>query len=46
MGIARRDRVAVVLPNGPDMAVAFLAATVWAVCVPINPTYGTEELDR
>src|SRR5262245_22399955 len=46
MGIGRRDRVAVVLPNGPDMAVAFLAVTAWAVCVPINPAYGTEELDR
>src|SRR5215510_6540290 len=46
MGIGRHDRVAVVLPNGPDMAVAFLAVTAWAVCVPINPAYGTEELDR
>ena len=46
MGIGRRDRVAVVLPNGPEMAVAFLAVTTWAVCVPINPAYGAEELDR
>jgi len=46
MGIGRRDRVAVVLPNGPDMAVAFLAVTACAVCIPINPAYGAEELDR
>jgi acyl-CoA synthetase (AMP-forming)/AMP-acid ligase II len=46
MGIGRRDRVAVVLPNGPEMAVVFLAVTAWAVCVPINPAYGAEELDR
>jgi acyl-CoA synthetase (AMP-forming)/AMP-acid ligase II len=46
MGIGRRDRVAVVLPNGPEMAVAFLAVTACAVCVPINPAYGVEELDR
>src|SRR5689334_5119322 len=46
MGIGRRDRVAVVLPNGPDMAVAFLTVAAWAVCVPINPAYGAEELDR
>jgi acyl-CoA synthetase (AMP-forming)/AMP-acid ligase II len=46
MEIGRRDRVAVVLPNGPEMAVAFLAVTSWAVCVPINPAYGTEELGR
>jgi acyl-CoA synthetase (AMP-forming)/AMP-acid ligase II len=46
MGIGRRDRVAVVLPNGPEMAVAFLAVTACAVCIPINPAYGAEELDR
>src|SRR6266581_3968181 len=46
IGIGRRDRIAVVLPNGPDMAVAFLTIAACAVCVPINPAYGTEELDR
>jgi acyl-CoA synthetase (AMP-forming)/AMP-acid ligase II len=46
IGIGRRDRIAVVLPNGPDMAVAFLTVAACAVCVPINPAYGTEELDR
>src|SRR5262245_33615256 len=46
MGIGRRDRVAVVLANGPDMAVAFLTVAACAVCVPINPAYGAEELDR
>jgi acyl-CoA synthetase (AMP-forming)/AMP-acid ligase II len=46
MGIGRRDRIAVVLPNGPEMAVAFLTVAACAVCVPINPAYGTEELDR
>lgn len=46
LGIGRRDRIAVVLPNGPEMAAAFLAVAGWAVCIPINPAYGTEELDR
>src|SRR5215468_11597017 len=46
IGIGRRHRVAVVLPNGPEMAVAFLAVAANAVCAPINPAYGTEELDR
>src|SRR5882672_8718213 len=46
IGIGRRDRVAVVLPNGPEMAVAFLTIAACAVCVPINPAYGAEELDR
>ena len=46
MGIGRRDRVAVVLPNGPEMAVAVLAVAGSAACAPMNPAYGAEELDR
>jgi acyl-CoA synthetase (AMP-forming)/AMP-acid ligase II/acyl carrier protein len=46
MGIARRDRVAVVLPNGPEMAVAFLSVAASAVCAPLNPAYAVEELER
>lgn len=30
-------RVAVALPNGPDMALTFLAVAAHAVCVPMNP---------
>ena len=32
LGIERSDRVAVVLPNGPDMAAAFLGGTGHAPC--------------
>src|SRR5262249_33265262 len=46
MGIGRHDRIAVVLPNGPQMAVAILAVSAGAACVLMNPAYGTEELDR
>jgi acyl-CoA synthetase (AMP-forming)/AMP-acid ligase II/acyl carrier protein len=46
MGIGRHDRVAVVLPNGPEMAVAILTVAASAVCAPMNPAYGSEELDR
>src|ERR1700731_1727150 len=46
MGIGRHDRVAVVLPNGPEMAVAILAVAASAACAPMNPAYGAEELDR
>jgi acyl-CoA synthetase (AMP-forming)/AMP-acid ligase II len=46
MGIGRRDRVAVVLPNGPELAVAILTVEASAICAPFNPAYGTEELDR
>src|SRR5712672_2252330 len=37
MGIGRHDRIAIVLANGPEMAVAILAVAVGAACVPMNP---------
>ncbi|MHB0937507.1 MAG: AMP-binding protein [Armatimonadota bacterium] len=37
LGIAGGDRVAVVLPNGPEMATAFLGMAVVASCAPLNP---------
>jgi acyl-CoA synthetase (AMP-forming)/AMP-acid ligase II len=45
-GISGRDRVAVVLPNGPEMPVAVLAVTACGVCAPVNPALGAQELDR
>ena len=32
LNIDRSDRVAVVLPNGPDMAAAFLGIAAFATC--------------
>src|SRR5215510_9208286 len=46
MDIGRHDRVVVVLPNGPDMASAFLAVAAAAVCAPMNPAYAADELER
>jgi acyl-CoA synthetase (AMP-forming)/AMP-acid ligase II/acyl carrier protein len=46
MGIRCHDRVAVVLPNGPEMAVAVLGVAASATCAPMNPAYGIEELAR
>ena len=46
LGIGRRDRVAVVLPNGPEMAVAVLTVVAIAACVPMNPAYTTEEVEK
>jgi acyl-CoA synthetase (AMP-forming)/AMP-acid ligase II len=46
MGIGRHDRIAVVLPNGPEMAVTILTVAASAACAPMNPAYGAEELDR
>ena len=41
MGIGHRDRIAVVLPNGPEMAVAIFAVAAIAACAPLNPALGT-----
>ncbi len=38
-GLVATDRVAVVLPNGPEMAVAFLGVSASCVCAPLNPAY-------
>jgi len=34
-----------VLPNGPEMAVSFLAVAAGATCAPLNPAYRIEEFD-
>jgi acyl-CoA synthetase (AMP-forming)/AMP-acid ligase II/thioesterase domain-containing protein/acyl carrier protein len=44
-GLGRGDRVAILLPNGPDLAVAFLAVSSAATCAPLNPAYRAEEFD-
>ena len=46
MGIGRHDRVAVVMPNGPDLAAAILCVASNAACAVINPVYAAEELER
>jgi amino acid adenylation domain-containing protein len=46
LGVGRRDRVAVVLPNGPDAAVATVAVAAGAVCVPLNPGFTADEWQR
>ncbi len=45
-GIGRDDRLAVVMPNGPELAVAIVAGATNAACASINPAYSAEELDR
>ena len=42
-GIGRGDRVAIVLPNGPEMAVAFVALAQVCTTAPLNPAYRQEE---
>ena len=45
LGIGRNDRVAIVLPNGPEMATAFIAIAACATTAPLNPAYTQEEYD-
>jgi len=45
MGVGRNDRVAIVLPNGPDMAVAFVAVAAGATSAPLNPAYRASGFD-
>jgi acyl-CoA synthetase (AMP-forming)/AMP-acid ligase II len=44
-GIGRGDRVAIVLPNGPDMASSFVAIAATATTAPLNPAYREDEFD-
>jgi acyl-CoA synthetase (AMP-forming)/AMP-acid ligase II/acetyltransferase-like isoleucine patch superfamily enzyme/acyl carrier protein len=45
LGLNPNDRVAIVLPNGPEMAVAFVSVAAAATCAPLNPSYRAEEFD-
>ena len=42
-GLGRTDRVAIVLPNGPEMAAAFITLAQWVVTAPLNPLYTQDE---
>jgi acyl-CoA synthetase (AMP-forming)/AMP-acid ligase II len=44
-GVGRNDRVAIVLPNGPEMAAAFLAVASGATSAPLNPGYRADEFE-
>jgi acyl-CoA synthetase (AMP-forming)/AMP-acid ligase II len=44
-GIGLGDRVAIVLPNGPEMATAFIAIACGATTAPLNPAYRAEEFE-
>ncbi|MET0506932.1 MAG: acyl--CoA ligase [Burkholderiaceae bacterium] len=45
LGIGRGDRVAIVLPNGPMMATAFVTVAAGAASCPLNPGYRAEEFE-
>ena len=43
LGVQSSDRLALVLPNGPEMASAFLAVSTVCTCAPFNPAYTYED---
>ncbi|MDP2134478.1 MAG: acyl--CoA ligase [Sulfuritalea sp.] len=45
MGVGRNDRVAIVLPNGPEMATCFIAVASGTASAPLNPAYRAEEFE-
>jgi oxalate---CoA ligase len=45
LGIGRDDRVAIVLPNGPEAATAFVCIAAGATTAPLNPGYRDEEFE-
>jgi acyl-CoA synthetase (AMP-forming)/AMP-acid ligase II len=45
LGLARGDRVAIVLPNGPEMASAFVSLACGVTTAPLNPAYKRAEYD-
>ena len=44
-GIGRGERVAIVLPNGPEMAACFMAVAACCTAAPLNPGYKSDEFE-
>ena len=45
LGVGRVDRVGIVLPNGPEMATAFVSVAAAATAAPLNPAYREDEFE-
>jgi oxalate---CoA ligase len=45
LGIQQNHAVAMVMPNGPEMAAAFVAVASWAAAAPLNAAYRADEFD-
>jgi acyl-CoA synthetase (AMP-forming)/AMP-acid ligase II len=44
-GVSRNDRIAIVLPGGPEMAVALLSVEAGFTAAPLNPEYKEHEYE-
>ncbi len=45
LGLGRGDRAGIVLPNGPEMASAFVSIAAATTTAPLNPNYRRKEYD-
>jgi oxalate---CoA ligase len=45
IGIGRGERVAIVLPNGPEMAACFISCASGVASAPLNPAYRADEFE-
>ena len=45
-GLGRSARVAVAMPNGPQAALAIVAVSCAAVCIPLNPRQTLPEIEK
>jgi acyl-CoA synthetase (AMP-forming)/AMP-acid ligase II len=45
LGIGRNDRVAIVVPNGPEMATCYMACASGVASAPLNPAYRADEFE-
>ncbi len=45
LGVGRNDRVAIVLPNGPEMASCYIACASGVASAPLNPAYRADEFE-
>jgi acyl-CoA synthetase (AMP-forming)/AMP-acid ligase II/acyl carrier protein/NRPS condensation-like uncharacterized protein len=45
-GIGRNDRVAAILPDGPEAATAIVSVASGAICAPLNSSFTADELRR
>mmetsp|Transcript_40920 Transcript_40920/g.98685 ORF Transcript_40920/g.98685 Transcript_40920/m.98685 type:complete len:1679 (-) Transcript_40920:120-5156(-) len=46
MGLGKGDRIALVLPNGPELALAIFGIAQWASCLPLNANGAQSELKK
>jgi acyl-coenzyme A synthetase/AMP-(fatty) acid ligase len=45
LGFGKGDRIALVLPNGPELALAIVSTLQWASCVPLSANGAHSELE-